>query len=93
MKDGKALKAVLHDDVTLSDWETNIAGRNNVVSLANRLFVDFLQFTIEVLKISSSDNYVSAEIKIKLSKVLDLNVVDIFIISAGKIKSIKADKR
>ena len=93
LKDLTKLKALLHPDVVLDDWECNVSGRDAVLLLANKSFEEFPRLALKVKKLLIDGQHASVEIELQLSSDLFLEVVDTFVFLDEKIVSIKAFKK
>ncbi len=91
--DLEALGDLMHEDVSLRDWLTEVDGRDKVLEVNAGIFEQFPDANIQVIAIAiSQEAKVMAQLKIYLTASEVLDVVDVFEISANKVQSITAYK-
>lgn len=91
-KDRAQLKELLHTEVTLTDWNVDAKGRDEVLAQMNQIFIAFELIEVVPANIYNDKNTVIGELSIQLDSER-IKVVDIIKFSADlRIHSIQAFK-
>lgn len=76
-KNIEELSKLFSNEISVTDWETSIRGKQNVLKFYKNLFINFPRINVEVVNIINSKKIVFAELLIKLNENQRLHVVDI----------------
>ena len=88
-KDILQLKNLVSVNIHLKDWDNEVFGVTEFLSLNEKIFRDFDTIQAEVLSVVSDDEKVFARLKIKVNHEF-IDVVDYFEIKFNKIIKIQA---
>jgi len=92
--DCASLEVLFSDNVLLTDWNTQIVGRDNLLAFNQKFFDSVKSLRIDVEKIALGQDTVIAEIRIVIDNRITAQVVDVFDFDQdNKIKHIRAYKR
>ena len=80
------------DDVTLTDWDVSVIGKEDVLRANKNIFSSVDSISVMVKNIHKNDNSYAVEIQITIDESTILEVVDVIVFDGNKIKSIKAYK-
>lgn len=93
-KDIASLDVLFSDNILLTDWETQILGKQNVLDFNQNFFNRVEHIKIDVDKVAVGLNTVVAELKIIIDHKIVGSVVDIIDFDEdNKIKEIRAYKQ
>ena len=92
-RDLAGLEKVLCENASLSDWEQEVVGRTNIISLAAKSFYDFHELKILVQSFLCGGSIAYAELMIDFGNGQNFNVVDVLSIKNLKIEKINAYKK
>tara|TARA_B100000902_G_scaffold56033_2_gene62851 strand:- start:7001 stop:7321 length:321 start_codon:yes stop_codon:yes gene_type:complete len=87
------LRPLLHDAVTLTDWEISESGLEAVINANQKIFDAVPGIHVTVHDMATSTNQVMAQITVHVNEQEQLSVIDVLTISSDKITSIKAYKK
>ena len=91
-KDIVGLSTMFSDDVTLTDWDVSVIGKEDVLRANKNIFSSVDSISVMVKNIHKNDNSYAVEIQITIDESTILEVVDVIVFDGNKIKSIKAYK-
>jgi hypothetical protein len=93
-KDIGSLEVLFADNITLSDWDGHLVGKEHILAFNRKVFANVNTIGIDIVKVAVGQATVMVEIKIILNNTTNVNVVDVIEFDDdNKIKSIKAYKR
>lgn len=93
-KDIGSLEVLFADNITLSDWEGSLVGKENILNFNKKLFSTINNIGVDVVKVAVGQSTVIAELRILLNNKQSLNVVDVIEFDDdNKIQAIRAFKR
>ena len=89
------LKNLFSNDCSLTDWNINVSGKNDVVNANQKIFDDLPKIKAQIINLFTSDkqNTSIAELIININETEKIKVVDVITFnSLGLINSIRAYK-
>jgi hypothetical protein len=93
-KDLGSLEVLFADNITLSDWEGSLVGKENILNFNKKLFNTINNISVDVVKVAVGQSTVMAELRILLNNKQSINVVDVIEFDDdNKIQAIRAFKR
>ncbi len=93
MADITALEKCLSDNVSLRDWNLDVAGIKFVLNEYSKIFKSLSDIVVDVVRLYEIESIVVAELIIKAKEIGSIKVVDILSFDEnGKIYSIRAYK-
>ncbi len=93
-KDLTSLETMFADNMTLTDWDGTMVGKQNVLAFNQTLFSQLGHIRIDIDKIAIGHDTVILEIKVILDKKTVIPVIDVIDFDQdNKIKEIRAYKR
>lgn len=85
------IENMLSRDCTLRDWETDVSGRENVLSAMRGIFESVKDLSVDIHNIYDSDNATVVEMDIVIDE-NKIHVVDVIEFTSSQISSIRAYK-
>lgn len=93
-KDLESLSDMIADNITLTDWEGSIQGRNQVIAFNQLVFKNIGHTRVDIERIAIGQDTVIVEIVITINNSQIIHVVDVLEFDDdNKIKRIRAYKR
>lgn len=93
-KDLGSLEVLFADNITLSDWEGSLVGKENILNFNKKLFNTINNISVDVVKVAVGQSTVMVELRIVLNNKQAINVVDVIEFDDdNKIQAIRAFKR
>ena len=91
-QDVDGLRTLFAEDVSLKDWDIEVAGVEEVIKANEAIFNELPDIKAEILQLGMDEGVVFAQIAIHLNTNESISVVDVLNIEGTKIKSIQAYK-
>ena len=86
------LRSLFKEDVSLKDWEIEVAGIDKVIRANANIFSDLPEVRAEILQLGTGEGVVFVQLNIWLTENENISVVDVLFIEDDKIKRIHAYK-
>ena len=77
-KDILNLSKLFSQNIRLRDWEIDVKGKNAVINANEKIFNQFPNIKVKIIKLYHIENYIFSIIKIKLNKIKTIEVLDQF---------------
>jgi hypothetical protein len=92
-KNSTKLAEMFSEDITLTDWEIHIIGKNAVIEANRKIFDSTNQILVEIINMYSDAETVAAEIEVAIDNKPRIYVADFLTFNAdGLIKRLMAYK-
>ena len=91
-QDLDGLRSLFAKDVSLKDWEIDVAGIDRVIEENAKIFKDLPGIKVEIVKIVFDQDSIFGQLVVHLNENENISVVDVLSIENNKIKRIHAYK-